>query len=37
MTPLEQLYQDLGTPAWFWPVVLIGLLLIFVFAGGLIE
>lgn len=37
MTPLEQLHRDLGAPAWFWPVVLIGLLLIFVFAGGLIE
>lgn len=37
MTPLERLYQELGAPAWFWPVVLIGLLLIFVFAGGLIE
>lgn len=37
MTPLEKLFNDLGQPAWFWPVVLIGLLLVFVFAGGLIE
>jgi len=37
MTPLERLHRDLGAPRWFWPVVLVALLLIFVFAGGLIE
>jgi len=37
MTPLEQLHRDLGSPSWFWPVVLLLLLCVFVFAGAAID
>jgi len=37
MTPLEQLRRDLGSPRWFWPVVLVAMLLVFMLIGGVID
>ncbi len=37
MTPLEHLNRDLGSPRWFWPVVLVGMLAVFMLIGGVID